>query len=231
MDFPIGSLAVLVLFILVASGVVGVKEAQYRIMVLGLAVVLMGSFLSIPLPAPKGMQVSLNVGHTLVPALISAMFWLEARAEDKYRASVGILVVGLIMYGFTTLLDIEPGILRYPLLVSVPLISTVAALTGRTVMASTMAITGGSLLVVFIRYFEMTFSLQFKSFLELPGTLVWNNISLGTMVSISSFWGVDTVKRTLAKRKAARTCPVVWTQESLQIGPSPGEQEEMVSVD
>jgi len=194
MDFPVGSLAVLILFILITSNFIEIEEHRYRILVLGLAGVLLGSFLVIPLPSPKGMQVSLNTGHTLIPALISLMLWLEAPVEDKYRSSLGTAAVGLTLYGFAALIDLEPGIIRYPLIFSVPIVMSIALLTARTTLAGTLAIVSGCTLVVLIRYFESIFSLQAGTFFELPGKLVWNTMSLSAVGILIFNWGIERAK-------------------------------------
>jgi len=199
MDFPIGSLAVLVAFILVSSGIIPVEETKYKLLVVGLAGVFIGGFLSLPLPSPQGMQVSLNAGHTLIPVLISFMFWPETEAEDKYRTISGILVVGLVLYGLVTLLDLEPGMVQNPLWFSVPVISGIALLTARTAQGSAISIAGGSLLVVIIRYLDLAFSPEPRAFLELPGELVWNTASLGVFASVGVMLSVNGVKSRLVQ--------------------------------
>ena len=200
MDFPLGSLAALVCLILIASGLVRFETARYKVLVLGLAGVLAGSFLVIPLPAPKGVQVLLNAGHSLIPVLIAAAFWLEAPAEDKYRASLGTLAICIIVYCLAALLDLEPGLLRYPLIFSVPIAAVIALLLGRTVYAASLGIVGGCTLVVLIRYFETTFTLQVKAFLELPGDLIWNTMSLSVLSASASIQAIERIKSLWGKR-------------------------------
>ncbi len=200
MDFPLGSLAVLVYFVLIGSGLIRFETAKYRVMVLGLAGVLAGSFLMVPLPAPKGVQVLLNAGHSLIPLLMAAVLWLQAPAEDRYRASLVTLAICVLIYCLAALLDLEPGLLPYPLFFSVPMAAVIALLLGRTVYGAGLGIVGGCILVVLIRYFETTFTLQVKAFLELPGDLIWNTMSLSVLSASASIQAIEHVKSLWGKR-------------------------------
>ncbi|HWJ02077.1 MAG TPA: hypothetical protein VNU93_00275 [Verrucomicrobiae bacterium] len=188
MEFPLGSLAVLIVFILITSNLVEIDQPRQKIISAGLVGILLGGFVQLPLPSTKGTQISLNIGQSFIPCLMALMLWFDATIEEKYRVSLGTLAVGLTLYGFAALVDLEPGIMRFPELFSLPIIACVALLTGRTALGSSLAMVGGGMLVVLIRYLEVILFFQGGTYRELPGNLVWNTISLGAITVVTLNW-------------------------------------------
>ncbi|HZW82294.1 MAG TPA: hypothetical protein VFF14_02575 [Candidatus Deferrimicrobium sp.] len=184
MNFPIGSLLALIVFILISSGVINLTEQRFKVLVYGLAGTLLGSFLVLPLPAPKGLTLTLNTGHALIPLLVALFLWAEAGVEDKYRASLGTLTVGLSLYGVSSLLDIEPGLIAYPLLFIVPITILISLLTGKTPLASCLSIVCGCTLVSVLRFLEGVLTQDMVATLELPGSLVWDTMSLSIFCTL-----------------------------------------------
>ncbi len=206
MDFPIGSLVVLITFILISSGIVNLPQRVFKLLVFGLAGILLAGFLIIPLPAPRGIALSLNTGHALIPLLMAMFVWSEAGIEDKYRASIGTLAVGLTLYGISALLDLEPGLFAHPLLYIAPITIVVALLTGKTITASCLGVVSGCTLVSALRFLQVVCTPDLVTRFELPGSLVWNTMS----ISAISCMGLLAVKVTAAARWqeyfAARNC-------------------------
>jgi hypothetical protein len=184
MNFPIGSLLALIAFILITSGVINLSEHRFKVLVYGLAGTLLGSFLVLPLPTPKGLSLTLNTGHALIPLLVVLFLWTEAGVEDKYRASLGTLSVGLSLYGVSSLLDMEPGLITYPLLFTVPITILVSLITGKTLLASGLSIVCGCTLVSVLRFLEGILSQDMVATFELPGSLVWDTMSLSIFCTL-----------------------------------------------
>lgn len=202
MDFPFGSLAMLIALIMIAARIVPLKPYFAKLLSFGLVGVLLGGFLTIPVPAPQGIQVLLNIGHTLIPGLISLMFWLEATLEERYRISLGTLSVSLICYALTALLDLEPGLLSNPLLFTVPVIATTAMLIGKNPLSGAFAVVNGCLTVMLIRYLEVIFLLKPAGFMEIPGGLLWETMSLATVGAVAAIAVFNQVESYLARQQA-----------------------------
>ncbi|MDA8442311.1 MAG: hypothetical protein M0Z55_08035 [Peptococcaceae bacterium] len=195
MNFPIGSVSVLILLVLLLfNNIIDTTVVQRRVLIVGFAAILLGSWLIVPVPSPKAVQVELNVGQSLLPALIGLIAWLDLPQDEKYHASLGTLAVGLFLYGFTGLIDIEPGIMGYPLLFSLPLTVIIARLTAKTTTAATLALVGGSSLVILLRYIESAFTFPVNTVVDLPGQLLWNTTSLAIVGSFALVWFKQQVK-------------------------------------
>lgn len=201
MNFPLGSLSLVIVVVLLLAGLLENEAYRRYTLLIGLAAILAGSAFTVKIPSPQGTEVNLNIGEIIVGGTLLVLLWMGLSLEERYRSSQGTLLIGLTLYSMLLIFDMEPGIISQPVFISVPLSVALAVLLGRSGLGAVISLCGGAGVATFLKYLEICFLPSVIAQIDLPGPLIWNTVGLGSVTVLCCIWFSERVQKFMEKNR------------------------------
>ena len=158
-QIPVGTIILLVISLLIYFGVAQRVLDKLRLSdkaALGvIGALIIGSFITIPLPRVPQVEASINIGGAVVPLILAGYLIYTTSNIEKLRAVAGIIGTAAAVYLAGRFLSAEPGTMFMDPLYIYPLVGgLVAYAIGRSRRSAFIAATMGILFFDVLTYFS-----------------------------------------------------------------------------
>lgn len=158
-QIPVGTIVLLVVSLLIYFGVAQRVLDKLKLSdkaALGvIGALIIGSFITIPLPSGPQVEASFNIGGAVVPLILAGYLIYTTSNKERLRATVGIIGTAAAIYLAGRLLPAQPEAMSMDPLYIYPLVGgLVAYAIGRSRRSAFIAATMGILFFDVLTYFS-----------------------------------------------------------------------------